>query len=295
MVGLVVEDNDVLLGPEPPADAADHLFGRFLEGVRVAIRAGENLLRKRGRLQGVVAQEGVEVRDLDAGSLEGLELVGGDQIALGVVIAGEVRSEDLEPVFDRDARRDNEERVREAFVLGVGQLVQCLPGDEHPHDHGLAGAGRHLERDPVQAGVLGQVFFAKAAFYPGLRPPCDFCQEDGCLERLDLAEEERLLAGRIVPVVEEVARYRSDAAVVGASPGRDMLADAVDEVVVPDFFFAPGECQLTAVHFGLGDGHEVRAAATPIRNLVGNAVLVEPEVPCRLTERRVEDRIVDHD
>ena len=88
MVGFVVDDDDVLLRPERPADATHHLFGRFPEGVRVAIRAGENLLRERGRLQGVVAQEGVEVGDLDSGGLQGLELVGGDQIALRVVIAG---------------------------------------------------------------------------------------------------------------------------------------------------------------------------------------------------------------
>ncbi len=72
VVGLVVEDDDVALVAKRPADAADHLFGRFLEGVGVAVRPGEHLLRKRGCLERVVAQEGVEVGDLDPGGLEGL-------------------------------------------------------------------------------------------------------------------------------------------------------------------------------------------------------------------------------
>ena len=38
-------------------------------------------------------------------------------------------------------------------VLRVGQLVERLPGDEHRHDDGLAGAGRHLEGHARQAGV----------------------------------------------------------------------------------------------------------------------------------------------
>ena len=91
MVGLVVDHDDVLLGPEGPADSADHLLGRFPEGVGVAVRAGENLLRERGGLKRIVAQERVEVGDLDAGGLEGLQLVRSDQVAFGVVVAGQVR------------------------------------------------------------------------------------------------------------------------------------------------------------------------------------------------------------
>ena len=149
-----------------------------------------------------------------------------------VVVAGQVRAKDLEAVADRDARRDDQERVREALVLRVGQLVQRLPGDEHPHDHGLARAGGHLERDAVEARVLGLVLLVEPVLDPGMGAAGDLGQEDGRLERLDLAEEERLLARGVVPVVEEIARDGRDAAVVGAAPGGDVLADPVDEVVV---------------------------------------------------------------
>ena len=43
-------------------------------------------------------------------------------------------------------RKASEKRA----ILRVGQLVERLPGDEHRHHYGLAGAGRHLEGDAVQ-------------------------------------------------------------------------------------------------------------------------------------------------
>ena len=86
---------------------------------------------------------------------------------------------------------------REALVLRVGQLVERLPGDEHRHDDGLARAGRHLERDPVEPGVAGLAFSSRRCVLdPGLAVAGDLGEEDRGLERLDLAEEERLLAVR---------------------------------------------------------------------------------------------------
>ena len=51
VVGLVVDHDDVLLVAEGPADPADHLLGRFLELVEVAVGAGEDLLGERCRLE----------------------------------------------------------------------------------------------------------------------------------------------------------------------------------------------------------------------------------------------------
>ena len=47
-----------------------------------------------------------------------------------------------------------EHRIGEAAVLGIGQLVQHLPGDDHTHDDGLAGAGSHLTGVPGEIAIL---------------------------------------------------------------------------------------------------------------------------------------------
>ncbi len=52
----------------------------------------------------VTADEAVEVRDLDLGGLERLELIRRQEVALVVVVAGQVGPQDLQAVADRDAR-----------------------------------------------------------------------------------------------------------------------------------------------------------------------------------------------
>jgi len=124
VVSLVVEDDDIALGPQGPTYPPDHLVGGLLEPVRVAVGAGEDLLRERRRLEGLAPDEAVEVRDLDLRRLQGVELIRREQVTLGVVVAREVRAQDLEAVADRDPGSDDKERVAEALVLGVGQLVE---------------------------------------------------------------------------------------------------------------------------------------------------------------------------
>ena len=54
-------------------------------------------------------------------------------------------------------------------------------------------------------------------------------------------------------------------------------------------------CELLALLLRLGDRDEVGAEPAPVDDLVGDAVVVEAEVPGRLVERRVEDRVLDDD
>ncbi len=110
----------------------------------------------------------MEVGDLDLRRLERLQLVRGQEVALLVVVASKVRAQDLQAVADRDAGRDDEERVRESLVLGVGELVERLPGDEHRHDHSLAGTGRHLEGDPVEPWVADLTVLSQLVLDPRL-------------------------------------------------------------------------------------------------------------------------------
>ena len=233
----------------------------------------------------VAPDEAVEVGDLDLRGLQRLELVRREEVALLVVVAGEVRPQDLEAVADGDARRDDEEGVGEPLVLGVGELVERLPGDEHGHDDGLAGAGRHLERDAVEPGVARLAVLAELVLDPGLAVAGDLGQEDRGLEGLDLAEEERLLPVGRRPVGEELAGDRGDAGVAGCPPGVDVLADPVDEVVVGHPLADPvaGQAELgAALRLGLGDRDEVRAPPAALGDLVRDPVVVEVEMPRRL-------------
>ena len=108
--------------------------------------------------------EGVEVGDDDFRLPELLLEVGRDDVALAVVVLRVVRQQHAQPVADGDAGRDDQEGVGEAGVLRVGALVERVPGDEHGHDDGLAGAGGHLERHARQAGVRGVVRRREVAF-----------------------------------------------------------------------------------------------------------------------------------
>ena len=104
--------------------------------------------------------------------------------------------------------RDDEERVGEAGVLRVGELVERLPGDEHGHDDRLAGAGRHLERDAGQAGVRRVVGLAELVLDPGVAVLLgDLGDVDGGFQGLDLAEEELRLAVGVGPVFEQACAW----------------------------------------------------------------------------------------
>ncbi len=85
MVGLVVEDDDLLLGAQLAADAAHHLVGRLGERARLRPSARIDLVSLRG-VAPLAQQEGVVVGDDDAGLAEALQQVGRDEVALAVVV-----------------------------------------------------------------------------------------------------------------------------------------------------------------------------------------------------------------
>ena len=101
VMGLVVDDDDVPLAAEFPADAVDHL-GRGLVEV-----GAENLLGQLVRLDQLADLEGVEVGDEDLRPAELPDQVGRDEVAEPVVVLGVVGQEHPKPVADRDARGDD--------------------------------------------------------------------------------------------------------------------------------------------------------------------------------------------
>ena len=106
------------------------------------------------------------------------------------------------------------------FLLRLAHGVDRLPGDEHRHDCGLAGAGRELQREAHQLGVgvvvrVGQVLEEPLAAAVVRR---DLGQPDRRLDRFDLAEERADATECVVPpVLEQPGRLGRDAAIGSGS------------------------------------------------------------------------------
>jgi len=141
-----------------------------------------------------------------------------------------------EAAADRHVRADDEDRVREAPVGAIGDLVQDAPGREHPHHRGLSGARRHLAGEaPPRGGALGLPLLTRLVgrHVEALQEVrARLVEEHDGLRRLDLGEEEPPLATLTPPVPEELERRARDAWVRlrgGGSPGGHTLTNAVHE------------------------------------------------------------------
>jgi hypothetical protein len=148
-------------------------------------------------------------------------------------------------IADGDAGRDDQEGVREAGVLGIGALVERVPGDEHGHDNGLAGAGGHLECCARQAGIRRVVSLAYCVFDPGVAVfLCDLGDVDGGFKSFVLAEEKFLLTVGIGPIGNQACGSWSHADVAALAPQRDAAADVVHQLVFFDAILCPLRVEL---------------------------------------------------
>jgi len=240
----------------------------------------------------------VVVRDDDAGTAKVDQLGWSDHIALAVVVARVVWQQHAETVANGDARSDQQEGIGEPGVLGVRELVQRLPRDEHGHDDGLAAACGHLERHPEQARVVPGTCITKGVRDPLVAVLASYLGGvDSGLDGFDLAEEQRPLALGVRPVVQEFAGGPRDAHMPAASPLLHPGPNAVDELVLLDAVGRPLRIERGMLTLLLGprDGNEVLADAALRHDLVGDAVLGEAEVPLGLREWRVDDGVLDDD
>ena len=160
--------------------------------------------------------------------------VRGDEFARRVVAFRVLGLQHAQPVADGDAGRDDEKTPAEPAAARRAHRVGRVPGDQHRHDGGLAGPGRHLHRQAeefrVGCGVAG---FEMGADRAVLRSAGRDLEPDDRLDRLDLAKE-RADARKLMraPVGEKPRRGRGDAPVrrIGQSaPARDVVADFVDD------------------------------------------------------------------
>jgi hypothetical protein len=230
-MALVIDDDDVLLVAELAADAPHHLVGRL--GERAVPIARENLLSERGAVGMLAGQKGVVVGDDDLRLLQVGQQFGWQQVELAIVVLPFAGHEHAQAVANRDAGGDDEEGVGEMAVLAVGEFVQRLPGDQHRHHDRFACAGRHLRRQAIQEWIRPGIPLAEFLLDPLVAELAGHLGDvDDRFDRFELAEEEPALALWPLPVVQQARGGAGDALVATAPPQADLLAHAVDELVL---------------------------------------------------------------
>ena len=138
MVGFVVQDHDFAAAVEFLEHAAGEgivtLFTLIDDGIVIAA------LGVRG-----FRMEDMPVSDDDFANRHEAEHVVRHHVELGIVVRllG-VGLEHLEALFDRQVGTADQNGRGKARVAGDGAPIAERPGDEHPHDDRLTGAGRHL-------------------------------------------------------------------------------------------------------------------------------------------------------
>ncbi len=300
VVGLVVEDDDAGGAAEVSGYPGDHLAPGLEERARRAGVAGQQFLGQRAdhlALLGLASLELVVVDDDDLGLAEAVPQVGRNETAELVVVLIVLGQRHPEPVADRQAGGDDEEPLGEAGVVRLGDLVQRLPGDQHRHHDGLAGASGHLESDPVQAEVARGVHVVEAVTDPRVALLLGSLRDvDRGLGGFSLGKQDRVVALWVSPVLEEASGGGRDALVALLAPEVDAVPDLVDEVIRPDLVrgeLSEVEFHLLAALARAGHRDEVLARPSSRDDLVGDALVVELEMPVRHPVGGVDDRVVD--
>jgi len=156
-----------------------------------------------------------------------------------------------------------------------------------------------FKRLPRQTGIRGVVGFDQLVLDPGVAVLTgDLCDVDSRFQRLDLAEEELVFPLGIRPVLKQAQCRGCHTEIPTLSPQADPAANPVNVLVLLDPVLRPLRCQrklLIALLLGSWNRHEVGADPALFNDLVGDAVIIESEMARGFDERRIEDRILDHD
>ena len=182
---------------------------------------------------------------------------------------------------DREAGRDHEHVLGKPRVLRIGNLVQHLPRNDHRHDDGLAGAGRHLRAQARERSPVGCNLYPDPVGRRRLNEP------DQRLRGLQLAEE-KLPGGeflRIIPVGEQPSSDPGHAWIPVLAPLPYARADPIDQRNL-DEHTRIVEC------LGVRRRHDVARRSTPVGQIEHPGVTLVSPVSLRFLEGRVHDEPV---
>jgi hypothetical protein len=210
MMRFVVDDQNVSLAAQLFEHAATERCIAFHAALHNPFRAAV-----------VLGLEEMPIGDLKATLLQPLHHPARHQVKFLIVVAGLPGEEHLQAFSDGEIGTYQEHRIGEAPVLGIGQLVQHLPGDDHAHDDGLAGACGHLTGVPGEIAILRDgdaLFFRRRGFD----------EPDEGLDGFALTEKQLALPIWIVPVIEQLPGDGCHAGVAALPPRLDPFPDGVD-------------------------------------------------------------------
>src|SRR5271167_3655581 len=133
------------------------------------------------------------------------------EFAIVVVRTG---NQNQEAVLYREAGGDDKDVFGESFVLRIADFVEDLPGDEHGHDDGFAGAGGHLG---AEAGKVAAIAWdVDTSSFRGR----GFGQPDEGFDGFELAEEEAVVFALlgVTPMFEEASGNAAHAGIASVAP-----------------------------------------------------------------------------
>jgi hypothetical protein len=219
---FVVDDEDVLHAHQVGHHALEHLAFGFERLGFFAAAALEQLPSALGQIDALAHLEGVIVGDDDLGAFHVVEHVARHQFAVFVVTVGVVGLQDAQTVLDGQAGGADQKTAREVLAGGAAHRIDGLPGNDHGHDRGLAGAGGKLQRQAHQLGIgilVGRrEVIEDALALLGLGR--NLGQPDRRLRGLHLTEERADVVELVMtPVLQQAGGLRRDLPLIGIGQG----------------------------------------------------------------------------
>src|SRR5208282_495103 len=226
--------------------------------------------------------EFVPVHDFDFSLAQAVMQAGRNQPKLRIEVSLVGWFQHLQTILDGQSRSNNENVLREAFVLRITGLIDDLPRDQHGHDNRFPGASRHFRADACEVPAVRRNVDSDTLRGRGLREP------DESFHCFDLAEEEPVVFAllRVAPVFQEALRNSRDARITGFAPPLDAGPNLVREWESDEYAgVIEGFRAFRGAHVASG------AAARHTGEKPGFAVVLP--VFGRLAIRRVDDELID--
>jgi len=305
---LIIDDENVLHPHQFGHDALEHLPFCF-ERLQVGAVALEKGACPFGQVERLAQLECVVVGNDDLGAIDIRQHVARDQLPTPVIAVGIVRLQNTQTVLNRDARCDDQKSAREVLAVRAANGVDRLPGDDHGHDRGLAGAGGQFQSQTKKLRVCLRVRRGEMVqeLATVLRARRDLSQPDCGLNRFDLTEEGadsvELVVAPVLKQSSSLGRNVPLTRILEFAPAIYMLAQLIDDrdCLVSlllgreaDAFIEDNLSLSLLLFLRLGDRGDELGAATTLQEPVGGlTLLVEFPVFHRVFVGRVDDRFFE--